>query len=94
MKAQWHGQVVAESADVIELGGYSYFPRDSVRLQLLTASPRTADDLRCPHGVQFFDLADGPATSERAAWSYESPLSEYARIGHRIGFWKDVELTR
>ncbi len=93
MKAQWRNQTVAEAADTLERGGYRYFPRSVVRMNLLRATPRTADDLRCPHGVQFFDLVDGTQSSERAAWSYEAPQPALADVDHWIGFWKDVAIV-
>jgi uncharacterized protein (DUF427 family) len=36
--------VVAESDRVVEVDGYWYFPRDSVRMDMLHAAPRTPDD--------------------------------------------------
>ena len=44
MKAIWHGQVIAESDRTLEVDGYSYFPRATVRMDLLRASPPTTDD--------------------------------------------------
>jgi uncharacterized protein (DUF427 family) len=44
MKAIWRGQVIAESARTLEVDGYRYFPRESVRMELLQASPQTPDD--------------------------------------------------
>jgi uncharacterized protein (DUF427 family) len=93
MKALWNGRVVAESAHTIELAGYRYFPRASVRMEWLRPGPRCVSDLRCPHGVRFFDLYDGERTSERAAWSYEAPQPAYAHVDHWIGFWEDVEVV-
>jgi uncharacterized protein (DUF427 family) len=92
MKAQWQGRVIASDDAVVELDGYYYFPRASVRMELLSPTPRTAADQRCPHGVQFFHLSDGIHKSERAAWSYEAPRPAYAHVDHWIGFWEDVEL--
>lgn len=94
MKASWHGQVIAESDQTLEVGGYRYFPRAAVRMDLLSASPKTDDDRACPHGVQFYDVADAGGRSERAAWSYEKPTSStIKRVDHWIGFWNDVELS-
>jgi uncharacterized protein (DUF427 family) len=93
MKAQWRGHLIAATDSPLELHGYWYFPRSAVRMEWLTAAARTEADLRCPHGVQFFDLADRGHRSERAAWSYESPQPSFARVDHWIGFWNDVELT-
>ena len=37
MKALWRGQVIAQSERTLEVGGYSYFPREQVRMDLLQA---------------------------------------------------------
>jgi uncharacterized protein (DUF427 family) len=92
MKAIWRGQVLAESERTLELDGYRYFPRESVRMDLLRASPKTEDDLACPHGVRFYDVGDGGERSERAAWSYEAPGARMKPVDHWIGFWDDVRI--
>lgn len=93
MKAVWKGQVIAESDRVLEVHGYTYFPRDTVRMDLLKKADKTDSDLECPHGVQFYDLADGKASSERAAWSYERPSNDAMRpIDHWLAFWEDVAI--
>jgi uncharacterized protein (DUF427 family) len=92
MKAVWHGQVIAESDRTLEVGGYRYFPRDSVRMDLLRMAPKSASDLECPHGVQFYDVTDGVAASKRAAWSYEEPQPKMKPVDHWMGFWEDVEI--
>ena len=93
MKAIWRGRVVAESDRTLEVGGYTYFPRGSVRMDLLHAVPKTESDLACPHGVQFYDVAQGAARSQRAAWSYEAPRAAMRQVDHWIGFWEDVEIA-
>lgn len=90
MKAIWQGKVIAESDRTLEVGGYSYFPRDAVRMDLLELTPKTASDLKCPHGVQFYDVVEGETRSLRAAWSYESPQEKMKPVDHWIGFWEDV----
>jgi uncharacterized protein (DUF427 family) len=92
MKAIWRGRVIADSDRTLEVAGYRYFPRETVRMDLLRATPRTEDDLDCPHGVQFYDVAEGTARSERAAWSYEAPRASMKQVDHWIGFWEDVEI--
>jgi uncharacterized protein (DUF427 family) len=92
MKAIWRGQVVADSDRTLEVGGYQYFPREAVRMDLLQAVPKTPKDLECPHGVQFYDVSDRDARSARAAWSYEAPQAKMKSVDHWIGFWEDVEL--
>lgn len=90
MKAIVDGNVIAESDDVVECAGYQYFPRAAVRMAWLETAPRTADDLECPHGVQFYDVVIDGARHARAAWSYEDPRPAMQRVAQRIGFSGDV----
>ncbi len=92
MKATWRGRVIADSDRTSDVGGYCYFPRESVRMELLRASPKTGDDKACPHGVQFYDVVEGSESSPRAAWSYEKPGASMKKVDHWLGFWEDVEL--
>jgi len=92
MQAIWHGQIIAESDQTREVGGYTYFPRHAVRMDLLSAATRSPSDLACPHGVQFYHVGQGGAQSERAAWSYEAPRAAMVQVDHWIGFWNDVEI--
>ena len=93
MKAVWRGRVIAESDRTQEVHGYVYFPREAVRMDLLKQAPKTGSDLECPHGVQFYDVADGTASSERAAWSYEKPRPAMQKVDHWVGFWDEVEVA-
>ncbi len=90
--ATWHGETIAESDRILEVGGYTYFPRETVRMDLLRSTPKTENDLKCPHGVQFYDVVLGDAESPRAAWSYEAPQPRMVPVDHWIGFWEDVEV--
>lgn len=92
MKAIWRGKTIAESDGTLEVGGYRYFPRDTVRMELLQATPKTASDLDCPHGVQFYDVVEDGVRSKRAAWSYEAPQPKMKPVDHWMGFWEDVEI--
>jgi uncharacterized protein (DUF427 family) len=92
MKAILDGHLVAESDDVVEYHGYQYFPRAAVRMEWLEKTPKTASDLECPHGVQFYDVVIDGARHERAAWSYEAPRPAMRQVADRFGFWEDVEV--
>jgi uncharacterized protein (DUF427 family) len=92
MKAVVDGQEVARSDDIIEAGGYQYFPRGAVRMDWLEKAEKTPDDLRCPHGVQFYDVVIDGRRHPRAAWSYEAPQPSMAKVANRFGFWEDVEV--
>ncbi len=92
MKAIWRGRVIADSDRPLEVGGYRYFPREHVRMELLQRAPKTEGDLACPHGVQFYDVVEGSARSARAAWSYEAPRATMRQVDHWLGFWEDVDI--
>lgn len=92
MKATLNGHVVAESDDIVDVGGYAYFPAAAVRTDWLEKAVKTADDLECPHGVQFYDLVVDGARHRRAAWRYEAPRPAMAAVGGRFGFWNEVEV--
>lgn len=92
MKAVVDGHEVASSDDIVEAGGYQYFPRAAVRMDWLQKTAKTESDLRCPHGVQFYDVVIDGARHARAAWSYEAPQPAMAQVANRFGFWEDVEV--
>jgi uncharacterized protein (DUF427 family) len=93
MKAVVDGWVLAQSHDTIACKGYQYFPREAVRMDCLEKVEKTASDLACPHGVQFYDVIVDGKRHERAAWSYESPRPEMKEVAGRFGFWQDVEVS-
>jgi uncharacterized protein (DUF427 family) len=90
MKAILKGHVIAESDDIVEAGGYQYFPRSSVRVERLEKAEKTESDRACPHGVQFYDVVIDGTRHPRAAWSYEAPRASKQQIDRRMGFWDDV----
>jgi uncharacterized protein (DUF427 family) len=93
MKATLKNHVIAESDDIVETGGYHYFPPQSVHLAWLEKSPKTDRDKECPHGVQFYDVVIDGARTPRAAWCYEAPQPKMAAVGGRFGFWEDVAVS-
>lgn len=84
-------RAIAQSDDIAEHGGYRYFRRADVRMEWLEPAAKTASDLDCPHGVQFYDVVIDGARHARVAWSYEAPLAPLRHVAQRMGFWKDVE---
>jgi len=92
MKALLKGHLIAESDDIVECGGYQYFPRSAVRLDRLEKTEKTASDLECPHGVQFYDVIVDGVRHRRAAWSYEAPQPKMRQVADRFGFWEDVRV--
>jgi uncharacterized protein (DUF427 family) len=92
MKAKLEDRVIADSGDIVEEGGYAYFPSAAVRLDLLQKAVKTASDRACPHGVQFYDVVIDGNRHERAAWRYEAPRPSMKHVADRFGFWDEVEV--
>ena len=92
MKATLNGHAIAASDDIVETGGYQYFPRAAVRMEWLQKAPKTDSDKACPHGVQFYDVVIDGARHPRAAWSYEAPQPKMEQVRDRFGFWEDVKV--
>ena len=93
MKAVLGTHVIADSDDIVETGGYHYFPSTAVRKEWLEKADKTASDLECPHGVQFYDVVIDGMRHPRAAWSYEAPQPRMSKVGGRFGFWEDVQVS-
>ena len=93
MKATLNGNVIAESHDTVSVRGYDYFPISSARMDWMEKTPRTADDLKCPHGVQFYDVVIAGERHPRNAWIYERPQPAMKAVTDRVGFWENVKVA-
>jgi uncharacterized protein (DUF427 family) len=91
-RASWKGIVLAESDEVIEIENSLYFPRGTVRMDLLHPSPTTT---RCPWKGEatYYSLIDGEDRLDDAAWSYEKPKSRARVIKDYMAFWKQVTIS-
>jgi uncharacterized protein (DUF427 family) len=92
MKAVLEDWVIADSDDVVEHGGYRYFPAAHVRVDWLEKADKTPSDLQCPHGVQFYDVVIDGKRHAHAAWRYEAPQPSMSHVADRFGFWNKVEV--
>ena len=93
MKAVLDGKTIADSDDTVSVRGYDYFPLSAVHTELLEKTPKTAKDLECPHGVQFYDVVIGDERHARNAWIYEAPQPAMKAVADRVGFWEDVKVS-
>jgi len=78
VRVEFGGEVVADStrALVMREADYPpvhYFPRDDVRMDLLT---RTGHATRCPYkgDASYWTVEAGGRAAENAVWSYEAPI--------------------
>ena len=90
--ATWNGTTIASSDDTVVVEGNHYFPRESVRSDLLRPSSRSSV---CPWKgtAAYYSLEVGGKTNEDAAWYYDEPKAAAAEIAGRVAFWKGVEVS-
>ena len=90
--ARWNGTVIAESDDTVVVEGNHYFPRESVRTDVLKQSATTSV---CPWKgtASYYSLEVDGRTNPDAAWYYPEPKEAAAQIRDRLAFWKGVEVS-
>jgi uncharacterized protein (DUF427 family) len=85
------GAVLAESKNALELSedGYPdviYFPQEDIAMAFLDESDHCTT---CPHKgeARYYSIVTKSQTLENAAWSYESPKDDVARIKDHLAFY-------
>lgn len=92
MKAIWNNTVIAESDDIVNIEGNSYFPMDSVKTEYLKATEKQTS---CPWKgkASYFSLEKDGQISKNAAWYYPEPKEAAKAIKGRVAFWNDVKIV-
>jgi uncharacterized protein (DUF427 family) len=91
-KAVWNGVTIAESDDTVVVEGNHYFPRASLRADVVRPSQTHTF---CPWKgtASYYSLELDGARSADAVWYYPQPKDAAAQIKDRVAFWKDVTIT-
>ncbi len=91
MKAIWNQKVIAESDDIVNVEGNSYFPVESVKKEYLTESQTHTV---CPWKgtASYYNLNVDGKVNPDAVWYYPEPSEAAKSITHRVAFWKGVEI--
>lgn len=91
------GAVLGETSNALELseGDYPaviYFPREDIAMAFLDESEKST---HCPHkgDARYFSIVTKSKTIKDAAWSYEAPKDDAARIKDHLAFYAVDELT-
>ncbi|MDA3954280.1 MAG: DUF427 domain-containing protein [Bacteroidales bacterium] len=92
MKAIWNGKIIAESNDIVNVEGNSYFPIESVKKEFLNNSEMHSV---CPWkgNAFYYSLDVGDKINKDAAWYYPEPKEAAKQIKGRVAFWKGVEIV-
>jgi uncharacterized protein (DUF427 family) len=89
--ATWNDTVIAESDDTVVVEGNHYFPRESVKVDLVESDSHTF----CPWKgtASYYSIRVGDDVSADAAWFYPEPKQAAAEIKDRIAFWHGVDVS-
>lgn len=93
MKAIWNDTVIAESNDIVNIEGNSYFPVEAVKKEYLKSSDTHTV---CPWKgtASYFHLDVNGDKNPDAAWYYPEPSELAKGIKGRIAFWKGVKIVK
>ena len=91
-KAIWNDEVIAESDDTVVVEGNYYFPRASLREDLLLPSETHTV---CPWKgtASYFSLEVDGQVNQDAVWYYPEPKDAAKEITDRVAFWRGVTVS-
>lgn len=91
------GAVLGESRNALVLSEGNlpdvvYFPKTDIAMALLDPSEHST---HCPHkgDASYFSIITKSKTLRNAAWSYQNPLDQVARIKDHLAFYTNDEVT-
>lgn len=90
--ATWNGAVIAKSDDTVVVENNHYFPRASVRPEVLRPSQTSTV---CPWKgtASYYSIEVDGSVNQDAAWYYPEPKDAATNIRDHIAFWRGVEVT-
>lgn len=92
MKAVWNGTVIAESDDTVVVEGNHYFPRASLRDDVLRPSDKHTTCSWKGQASYYTLEVDGQVNAD-AVWFYPEPMDGAEQVADRVAFWRGVEVT-
>ena len=89
--ATWNGTVIATSDDIVTVEGNAYFPRESVRDDVLRPSDHHSF---CPWKgtASYYHLEVDGQLNRDAVWYYPTPKDAAKEITGRVAFWHGVQV--
>lgn len=92
MQAIIEDVVIAQSDETIVIEGNHYFPPDSVRRELLSASELSTV---CPWKgtAGYYDVTVGETRLTNGAWYYPAPMDAAAEIKDYVAFGAPITVT-
>jgi uncharacterized protein (DUF427 family) len=93
MKAIWNNRIIAESDDIINVEGNSYFPLEAVNSEFFWESD-THTVCHWKGTASYYSLKVEGLENKDAAWYYPEPRPLADGIKGRVAFWKGVQVVR
>ena len=92
-KAEWNGQLIAESDGCEIVESNVYFPASAIRREYVRES---ATHTTCSWKGQasYFDVVVDGKVNKDAAWYYPEPKDAARQIAGYVAFWRGVTVTR
>lgn len=88
-RAQWKGELIAESENVETVEGNAYFPPGSLDMSKLRPSS-TKTTCVWKGEASYYDVVVGDEVNKDAAWFYPDPKAAAANIKDHVAFWRGV----
>jgi uncharacterized protein (DUF427 family) len=90
-KAIWNDEIIAQSDETVVIEGNHYFPRASVREDVLRPSDKHTV---CPWKgrASYYSIALGDSVNPDAAWYFPDPKPDAKAVRGRVAFRKDVRV--
>ena len=89
MQANWNGDVIASSDDIVTVEGNAYFPPEALEAACFQPSSRRTTCGWKGEAHYYNVVVDGQVNAD-AAWFYPDPKPAAAEIKGRVAFWKGV----
>ncbi len=92
MKAMWNDEIIAESDETVVVEGTHYFPRASLREDVLRASDTHTV---CPWKgrASYFSLELDGHSSQDAVWYFPDPKPDAKAVRDRVAFRKGITVV-
>ena len=92
MKAEWNGEVLAESDETVVVENNHYFPPQSVNREFFSESEKHTT---CPWKgeASYYTLEVSGEKNMDAAWYYPQPKDAAKQIAGYVAFWQGVKVS-
>lgn len=93
MKAIWNNTVIAESNDIVNVEGNSYFPIESIKNEYFKNSV-SHSVCHWKGTASYYTIDVNGKENSDAAWYYAEPSGLAKSIKGRVAFWKGVIIEK